>query len=133
MATIHIGFRGFNSWEPTENLCLAISVLPPRTTETDSCMPTLPPAQAQRRGRSASALSVSGGEDKSEHSEAADQRLSTYSDGGVFSATSSGTSGLPASLLGYRCRCFELKTATTITKIWIISPDEKRLELWRGT
>ncbi|XP_032258725.1 nebulin [Phoca vitulina] len=46
-------------------------------------------AQAQRRGRSASALSVSGGEDKSEHSEAADQRLSTYSDGGVFSATSS--------------------------------------------
>ncbi|XP_034863934.1 nebulin isoform X10 [Mirounga leonina] len=51
-------------------------------------------AQAQRRSRehsrSASALSVSGGEDKSEHSEAADQRLSTYSDGGVvFSATSS--------------------------------------------
>uniref|UniRef100_A0A667HA15 Nebulin n=1 Tax=Lynx canadensis TaxID=61383 RepID=A0A667HA15_LYNCA len=54
-------------------------------------------AQAQRRSReqsrSASALSVSGvsggGEDKSEHSEAADQRLSTYSDGGVFfSATS---------------------------------------------
>ncbi|XP_027968864.1 nebulin [Eumetopias jubatus] len=50
-------------------------------------------AQAQRRSRehsrSASALSVSGGEDKSEHSEAADQRLSTYSEGGVFSATSS--------------------------------------------
>ncbi|XP_044097996.1 nebulin [Neovison vison] len=51
-------------------------------------------AQAQRRSRehsrSASALSISGGEDKSEHSEAADQRLSTYSDGGVFfSATSS--------------------------------------------
>uniref|UniRef100_A0A673SV47 Nebulin n=1 Tax=Suricata suricatta TaxID=37032 RepID=A0A673SV47_SURSU len=51
-------------------------------------------AQAQQRrsreqSRSASALSVSGGEDKSEHSEAADQRLSTYSDGGVFfSATS---------------------------------------------
>ncbi|XP_053071038.1 nebulin isoform X13 [Acinonyx jubatus] len=54
-------------------------------------------AQAQRRSReqsrSASALSVSGvsggGEDKSEHSEVADQRLSTYSDGGVFfSATS---------------------------------------------
>ncbi|XP_059023339.1 nebulin isoform X13 [Mustela lutreola] len=52
-------------------------------------------AQAQRRSRehsrSASALSISGGEDKSEHSEAADQRLSTYSDGGgvFFSATSS--------------------------------------------
>uniref|UniRef100_A0A7N5JEI6 Nebulin n=1 Tax=Ailuropoda melanoleuca TaxID=9646 RepID=A0A7N5JEI6_AILME len=51
-------------------------------------------AQAQRRSReqsrSASAVSISGGEDKSEHSEAADQRLSTYSDGGVFfSATSS--------------------------------------------
>ncbi|XP_066882101.1 nebulin isoform X11 [Kogia breviceps] len=48
-------------------------------------------AQAQRRSReqsrSASALSVSGGEEKSEHSEAA--HLSTYSDGGVFfSATS---------------------------------------------
>ncbi|XP_077623958.1 nebulin [Crocuta crocuta] len=51
-------------------------------------------AQAQQRrsreqSRSASALSISGGEDKSEHSEVADQRLSTYSDGGVFfSATS---------------------------------------------
>ncbi|XP_062954361.1 nebulin isoform X13 [Cynocephalus volans] len=48
--------------------------------------------QAQRRGReqsrSASALSISGGEEKSEHSEAADHHLSTYSDGGVFSATS---------------------------------------------
>ncbi|XP_057407768.1 nebulin isoform X7 [Balaenoptera acutorostrata] len=49
------------------------------------------PAQAQRRSReqsrSASALSVSGGEEKSEHSEGA--HLSTYSDGGVFfSATS---------------------------------------------
>ncbi|XP_006497823.1 nebulin isoform X20 [Mus musculus] len=49
--------------------------------------------QAQRRSRdqsrSASALSISGGEEKSEHSEAADQRLSTYSDGGAFfSATS---------------------------------------------
>uniref|UniRef100_A0A8C3WYP0 Nebulin n=1 Tax=Catagonus wagneri TaxID=51154 RepID=A0A8C3WYP0_9CETA len=48
-------------------------------------------AQAQRRSReqsrSASALSISGGEEKSEHSEGA--RLSTYSDGGVFfSATS---------------------------------------------
>ncbi|XP_052492072.1 nebulin isoform X11 [Budorcas taxicolor] len=50
-------------------------------------------AQAQRRSReqsrSASGLSVSGGEEKSEHSEAA--HLSTYSDGGVFfSATSAG-------------------------------------------
>ncbi|KAI5220274.1 Nebulin [Manis pentadactyla] len=50
-------------------------------------------AQAQRRSReqsrSASALSISGGEEKSEHSEAADHHLSTYSDGGVFfSATS---------------------------------------------
>ncbi|XP_042099804.1 nebulin isoform X5 [Ovis aries] len=50
-------------------------------------------AQAQRRSReqsrSASGLSVSGGEEKSEHSEAA--HLSTYSDGGVFfSATSTG-------------------------------------------
>ncbi|KAM4859048.1 nebulin [Thomomys bottae] len=50
-------------------------------------------AQAQRRSReqsrSASALSIRGGEEKSEHSEAADHRLSTYSDGGAFfSATS---------------------------------------------
>ncbi|ELK04610.1 Nebulin [Pteropus alecto] len=50
-------------------------------------------AQAQRRSReqsrSASALSISGGEEKSEHSEGADHHLSTYSDGGVFfSATS---------------------------------------------
>ncbi|XP_038192369.1 nebulin isoform X2 [Arvicola amphibius] len=48
-------------------------------------------AQARRsreQSRSASALSISGGEDKSEHS--ADQRLSTYSDGAAFfSATSS--------------------------------------------
>ncbi|XP_069879429.1 nebulin isoform X5 [Dipodomys merriami] len=49
--------------------------------------------QAQRRSReqsrSASALSISGGEEKSEHSEAANHHLSTYSDGGVFfSATS---------------------------------------------
>ncbi|KAJ8784228.1 hypothetical protein J1605_008379 [Eschrichtius robustus] len=55
-------------------------------------------AQAQRRSReqsrSASALSVTGGEEKSEHSEGA--HLSTYSDGGVFfSATSPGTSGWP--------------------------------------
>ncbi|XP_060034114.1 nebulin isoform X19 [Erinaceus europaeus] len=49
-------------------------------------------AQAQRRSqqsRSASALSTSGGEERSEHSEAADQQLSTYSNGGAFfSATS---------------------------------------------
>ncbi|XP_027416752.1 nebulin isoform X25 [Bos indicus x Bos taurus] len=50
-------------------------------------------AQAQRRSReqsrSASGLSISGGEEKSEHSEAA--HLSTYSDGGVFfSAASTG-------------------------------------------
>jgi hypothetical protein len=39
-------------------------------------------------------LSISGGEEKSEHSEAANQHQSTYSDGGVFfSATSTGTSG----------------------------------------
>ncbi|XP_004674937.1 PREDICTED: nebulin [Condylura cristata] len=49
--------------------------------------------QAQRRSReqsrSASALSISGGEEKSEHSDAADLHLSTYSEGGVFfSATS---------------------------------------------
>lgn len=54
------------------------------------------PAQARRsreQSRSASALSISGGEEKSEHS--ADQRLSTYSDGAAFfSATSSGTSRL---------------------------------------
>lgn len=61
------------------------------------------PAQAQRRSReqsrSASALSISGGEEKSEHSEAA--RLSTYSDGGVFfSATSAGTSGLDTDSCG---------------------------------
>ncbi|XP_070279119.1 nebulin isoform X10 [Myotis yumanensis] len=50
-------------------------------------------AQAQRRSReqsrSASALSISGGEEKSEHSEGADHHLSTYSNGGIFfSATS---------------------------------------------
>nr|XP_045003148.1 nebulin isoform X2 [Jaculus jaculus] len=49
--------------------------------------------QAQRRSReqsrSASALSISGGEEKSEHSEAADHRLSTYSEGGVFFSASS--------------------------------------------
>ncbi|XP_021104110.1 nebulin isoform X24 [Heterocephalus glaber] len=49
--------------------------------------------QAQRRSReqsrSASALSISGGEEKSEHSEAADQHLSTYSDGGAFFSTTS--------------------------------------------
>ncbi|KAF6115226.1 nebulin [Phyllostomus discolor] len=50
-------------------------------------------AQAQRRSReqsrSASALSTSGGEEKSEHSEAADHHLSTYSNSGIFfSATS---------------------------------------------
>ncbi|XP_035160842.3 nebulin isoform X41 [Callithrix jacchus] len=47
--------------------------------------------QAQRRSReqsrSASALSISGGEEKSEHSEAPDHHLSTYSDGGVFAAS----------------------------------------------
>ncbi|XP_056649833.1 nebulin isoform X23 [Monodelphis domestica] len=51
--------------------------------------------QAQRRSRdasrSASALSISGGDEKSEHSEAADHHLSHYSNGGgiFFSATSS--------------------------------------------
>ncbi|XP_066477640.1 nebulin [Tiliqua scincoides] len=44
--------------------------------------------QAQRRSReqsrSASALSVSAGDEKSEHSEAADQHLSYYSNGGLF-------------------------------------------------
>ncbi|XP_053452336.1 nebulin isoform X15 [Nycticebus coucang] len=49
--------------------------------------------QAQRKSRdqsrSASALSISGGEEKSEHSEAADHHLSTYSDGGVFFSTTS--------------------------------------------
>ncbi|XP_044525813.1 nebulin [Gracilinanus agilis] len=51
--------------------------------------------QAQRRSRdasrSASALSISGGDEKSEHSEGADHHLSHYSNGGgiFFSATSS--------------------------------------------
>ncbi|XP_003793067.1 nebulin isoform X1 [Otolemur garnettii] len=49
--------------------------------------------QAQRKSRdqsrSASALSISGGEEKSEHSEAADHHLSTYSDGGLFFSTTS--------------------------------------------
>ncbi|XP_027631158.1 nebulin isoform X1 [Tupaia chinensis] len=49
--------------------------------------------QAQRRSReqsrSASALSISGGEEKSEHSEAADHHLSTYSDGGIIFSTTS--------------------------------------------
>ncbi|XP_040827496.1 nebulin isoform X1 [Ochotona curzoniae] len=48
--------------------------------------------QAQRRSReqsrSASALSISGGEEKSEHSEGANHYLSTYSEGGIFSTTS---------------------------------------------
>ncbi|XP_077009926.1 nebulin isoform X9 [Tamandua tetradactyla] len=48
--------------------------------------------QAQRRNReqsrSASALSISGGEEKSEHSETTGQHLSNYSDGGVFFSTS---------------------------------------------
>ncbi|KAL4688571.1 hypothetical protein H8959_004823, partial [Pygathrix nigripes] len=47
--------------------------------------------QAQRRSReqsrSASALSISGGEEKSEHSEVPDHHLSTYSDGGVFAVS----------------------------------------------
>ncbi|XP_013372944.1 PREDICTED: nebulin [Chinchilla lanigera] len=50
-------------------------------------------AQAQRRSReqsrSASALSMSAGEEKSEHSEAAGRHLSTYSDGGAFFSTTS--------------------------------------------
>ncbi|XP_077658643.1 nebulin isoform X15 [Urocitellus parryii] len=49
--------------------------------------------QAQRRSReqsrSASAMSISGGEEKSEHSEAADHHLSTYSDGGAFFSAAS--------------------------------------------
>ncbi|XP_039183827.1 nebulin isoform X40 [Crotalus tigris] len=47
--------------------------------------------QAQRRSRehsrSASALSLSGGDEKSEHSEAADQHLSYYSNGGFLPTT----------------------------------------------
>ncbi|KAM5327171.1 nebulin isoform 16-T16 [Glossophaga mutica] len=50
-------------------------------------------AQAQRRSReqsrSASALSTSGGEEKSEHSEAADHHLSTYSNSGIFFSAAS--------------------------------------------
>ncbi|XP_016061235.1 PREDICTED: nebulin [Miniopterus natalensis] len=50
-------------------------------------------AQAQRRSReqsrSASALSVSGGEEKSEHSEGADHHLSSYSNGGIFFSAAS--------------------------------------------
>lgn len=52
--------------------------------------------QAQRRSReqsrSASALSLSAGDEKSEHSEAADQHMSYYSNGGFFTTTTSGTS-----------------------------------------
>ncbi|XP_058048841.1 nebulin isoform X7 [Ahaetulla prasina] len=47
--------------------------------------------QAQRRSRehsrSASAVSLSGGDEKAEHSEAADQHLSYYSNGGFFPTT----------------------------------------------
>uniref|UniRef100_A0ABM5F1R1 Nebulin isoform X3 n=1 Tax=Pogona vitticeps TaxID=103695 RepID=A0ABM5F1R1_9SAUR len=47
--------------------------------------------QAQRRSReqsrSASALSLSGGDEKSEHSEPADQHLSYYSNGGFYTTT----------------------------------------------
>ncbi|XP_077176167.1 nebulin isoform X9 [Paroedura picta] len=47
--------------------------------------------QAQRRSReqsrSASALSLSAGDEKSDHSETADQHLSYYSNGGFFTAT----------------------------------------------
>ncbi|MBN3325457.1 NEBU protein, partial [Atractosteus spatula] len=50
--------------------------------------------QAQRRSReqsrSASALSLSAGDEKSETSEAAEQHLSLYSNGGFFNASSSG-------------------------------------------
>uniref|UniRef100_A0A670IF93 Nebulin n=1 Tax=Podarcis muralis TaxID=64176 RepID=A0A670IF93_PODMU len=49
--------------------------------------------QAQRRSReqsrSASALSLSAGDEKSEHSEAADQHMSYYSNGGFFTTTTS--------------------------------------------
>lgn len=52
------------------------------------------PVQAQRRSRehprSASAVSLSGGDEKSDHSEAADQHLSYYSNGGFFPTTATG-------------------------------------------
>lgn len=51
--------------------------------------------QAQRRSRehsrSASALSLSGGDEKSEPSDGADQHLSYYSNGGFFATTTTGT------------------------------------------
>lgn len=67
------------------------------------------PVQAQRRSReqsrSASALSVSAGDEKSEHSEAADQHLSYYSNGGLFTTTTTGNwrggRGKPDSQLDY--------------------------------
>lgn len=50
--------------------------------------------QAQRRSRehsrSASALSISGGDEKSEPSEGVDQHLSYYSNGGFFTSTTTG-------------------------------------------
>lgn len=56
---------------------------------------SLPAVQAQRRSRehsrSASALSLSGGEEKSEPSDAVDQHLSYYSNGGFFTTTTTGT------------------------------------------
>lgn len=87
-----------NKQKPTESqLPLGIAAIK-SFTSAPSPMDLTSPAQAQRRSReqsrSASALSVSGGEEKSEHSEGA--HLSTYSDGGVFfSATSPGTCGWP--------------------------------------
>lgn len=51
--------------------------------------------QAQRRSRehsrSASALSLSGGDEKSEPSDGADQHLSYYSNGGFFTTSTTGT------------------------------------------
>lgn len=93
--------KTLHAWQqtkPTESqLPLGIAAIK-SFTSAPSPMGLTSPAQAQRRSReqprSASALSVSGGEEKSEHSEGA--HLSTYSDGGVFfSATSPGTRGWP--------------------------------------
>ena len=87
-----------NEQKPTE-IQLPLGITPRKITFLPTLWWILPPsAQAQRRSReqsrSASGLSISGGEEKSEHSEAA--HLSTYSDGGVFfSAASTGTSGWP--------------------------------------
>ncbi|XP_049628934.1 nebulin [Suncus etruscus] len=78
--------------------------------------------QAQRRSReqsrSASALSISGGEEKSEPSENADHHLSSYSDGGVFfSATSTAYKHAKTTVLPQQRSSSAATQQTTVSSI----------------